>query len=425
MIKKFSDFINESQSTPTRNTVVEQSGVYGDVLFESITSSLMDEINDSINEGKISLDTNDILNEGFFSNLFKGAAKKAGDEAANAGAKKEYFQDQIKEMSGGTDIIKLGASIKKAEISEDAWKTIEKICNDAVDLCEKIAKKEQDINLAITKKLAETKQSIADFVEKTQQYFKELAEKSKNKVVDLIAALRVLLGKLAEFSKKAFEKIQKGAIIAVCLPFVLGYSVYKSVAALCEKLCGGAKDVAGSVADTFKAYGKVVSEWIKSQLAAIKETLVKWCKSAKDAGTKVTQQIAKAYLYVVSVCGLVIDKASTAVKDAFNSFVEGAKEFSDQVKAYIADRWDKVTTWTKEKSGEFVDGVKSVWSAFTNKVNDLVGAAKDAINSLKEFGSEKVDQIENWADDKQKSFGKATVQWMVKKFGADTVKEWI
>lgn len=424
MIKKFSEFINESQSTPSVKTVIE-SGVYGDTLFESITSSLMDEINDSINEGKISLTSDDILNEGFFTNLFKGAAKKAGQEAAASGAKKEYFQNLTKEIKSGTDIIKLGASIKKEEISEDAWKTIEKICNDGVALCEKIAKKEQDVNLAITKKLTETKQAIADFVEKSQAYFKELAEKSENKIVDLLAALRAFLAKLAEFSKKAMENVYKGSIIAVCLPFVLGYSVYKSVAALCEKLCDKSKEIWGEVKNTLAEYGKVVSEWFKTQLNTLKETLKKWSDKAKNEGEKVIQQIAKAYLYIVGVCGLVIDKTSTAVKDAFNSFVESAKGYSEKVKAYIADRWEKVSSWTSQKSGEFVDGVKSVWDAFTKKVGEIVDSAVEGYNKLVDFGSEKVDQIEKWTDDKQKSFGKATVQWMVDKFGADTVREWI
>lgn len=385
----------------------------------------MDEINQSINEGKISLDSAEILNEGFFTNLFKGAAKRASQGVEDASAKKEYFQKLTQDIKSGSDIIKLGASIKKAEISEDAWKTIENICNDAVELCEKIAKKEQEANLAITKKLTETKQAIADFVEKSQKYFKELAEKSENKIVDLIAALRLFLSKLAEVSKKAMESIQKGSIIAVCLPFVLGYSVYKSVAALCEKLCEKSKEVWAAVKETLDEYGKIVSEWFKTQLNAIKEILTKWSDKAKEEGSKAVQQITKAYLYVIGVCGLVIDKASTSVKEAFNSFVEGAKSFSDAIKNYISDRWEKVSSWTSQKSGEFADGVKNVWDAFTNKVGEICDAASAGIAKLKDFSNEKIDQLEDWAEDKQKSFGQATVQWMVKKFGADVVKEWI
>ena len=157
MIKKFEDFINES-----KNSIIVEKGVYGEALFESITNSLMTAVNESINEGKISLEYN-MLNEGFFTNLFKGAAKNAEGKVDDANAKKDYFKKLSQEVSSGGDLIKLGLSIKKEEVSENVWKLINTLCEDAVELCEKLNQKEEDAKLAITKKLTETKQAIDTF----------------------------------------------------------------------------------------------------------------------------------------------------------------------------------------------------------------------------------------------------------------------
>lgn len=419
MIKKFEDFINES-----KNSIIVEKGVYGEALFESITNSLMTAVNESINEGKISLEYN-MLNEGFFTNLFKGAAKKAEGKVDDANEKKDYFKKLSQEVSSGGDLIKLGLSIKKEEVSENVWKLINTLCEDAVELCEKLNQKEEDAKLAITKKLTETKQAIDTFANKTKETFKQIAEKSKNAIVDTIAALRVLLGKLAESSKKALETIGKGAIIGVCLPFVLVYSTYKSVVKLCEKLCEKSQEVWGSVKETLSKYGNIVSEWFKEQFNNIKTKLIELSKKAQESGETLVREVSKAYLYVVGVCGLIIDKSATAIRDAYTKFIDSASEYSKQVKDYISDRWDKVSTWTKEKSGEFVEGVKSVWSAIKDKVNQAVEATKDVYASLKEYGNDKVDQIENWSDSKKKSFGKTIIAWAVKTWGEDEVKSWI
>lgn len=421
MIKKFNEFINESQTVRTDSTV------YGENLFESITKSLIDSVDESINEGRITIQDN-ILNEGFFTNLFKSAANKAGTNAVAAGMEKEYFKNLTQDVTSGGDLIKLGASIKKEEIKEDVWKLINTLCNDAVELIEKINKKEEEIQSSITKKLSATKEAIAEFVKKSQEVFVKITETSKNAIGDAISALRVLLGKLAEISVNALKATGKGAIIAVCLPFVLVYSTYKSVSKLCKKLAEKAKIAWNDIKDSIQAYGKVVSEWFKNQLNTIKETLKQWADKANEQGEKMIQAVAKAYLYVVGICGLIVDKtAETAsdIKDAFNSFIDSAKDYSIRVKDYISDRWDKVSTWTKEKSGEFADGVKNVWNVFKDKVNQVVKSTKDAVERLKEYKDEKIDQIETWSDDKKKAFGKSILAWAVDKWGADEVKGWI
>lgn len=419
MIKRFSEFINESNDITFGTNVV-----YGESLFESISNSFIKSINESIYNGDISLEDN-MLNEGWFTNIFKNAGDKAKEKVEDADFKKEYFKLLAKEATSGSDIIKLGKTVKKEEIKENVWKYINSLCDDAVELIEKLNQKEEDAKLAITKKLTETKEAIDTFVKKSQDTFNKIASESKNAVVDTIAALRVFLAKLAEISTNALKTTGKYTIIAVCLPFVLAYSTYKSIVKLCERLCVKAKNVWNDVENSLKAYGKVLSDWIKLQINKIKDTLKEWSNRSKEEGQRTVQAVAKAYLYVVGVCGLVIDKTSSAIKDTYNSFIESAKDYTAQIKAYISDRWDKVTTWTKEKSGEFVQGVKNVWSAVKDKVNQVVSAGKDAINKLSDYKDDKVGQIESWTDDKKKTFAKSIAAWAVKNWGADEVKSWV
>ena len=419
MIKRFSEFINESNDITFGTNVV-----YGESLFESISNSFIKSINESIYNGDISLEDN-ILNEGWFTNIFKNAGDKAKEKVEDADFKKEYFKLLAKEATSGSDIIKLGKTVKKEEIKENVWKYINSLCDDAVELIEKLNQKEEDAKLAITKKLTETKEAIDTFVKKSQDTFNKIASESKNAVVDTIAALRVFLAKLAEISTNALKTTGKYTIIAVCLPFVLAYSTYKSIVKLCERLCVKAKNVWNDVENSLKAYGKVLSDWIKLQINKIKDTLKEWSNRSKEEGQRTVQAVAKAYLYVVGVCGLVIDKTSSAIKDTYNSFIESAKDYTAQIKAYISDRWDKVTTWTKEKSGEFVQGVKNVWSAVKDKVNQVVSAGKDAINKLSDYKDDKVGQIESWTDEKKKTFAKSITSWAVKNWGADEVKSWV
>lgn len=420
MIKKFDDFVNESYVS-LQNI---EKGVYGENLFESISDTLMEKIYDSINENRVSLDEN-MLNEGFFTNLFKSASKRSEEKVDDAEAKKEYFKKLIRETTSGGDIIKLGLSVKKEEMSESTWKLINSLCDDAVELCDKLNQKEEETKNAITRKLSLTKVAIDDFVKKSTETFQKIVETSKNAVVDVLLSLRMLLGKLAQSSKEALETIGKGAIIGVCLPFVLVYSTYKSVVKLCEKLCEKAQKVWGEVKEALTQYSKVVSDWFKTQLDTIKNKLVDFSKKMKDGEEKVVKEVSKAYLYVVGVCGLVIDKTKSEIRDTYLKFVESAKNYSTQVKDYILDRWDKVSTWTKEKSGDFAEGVKSVWSALKDKVNQVMEAGKDANERLKEFANSKVDELEDWTDSKQKSFCKSILAYAVKNFGEDEVKSWI
>lgn len=422
MIKKFSEFINES--------VYEKNvsgSVYGDVLFESISNSLMSVINNDINEGRIKI-TGDVLDEGFLSNWFRGMASKADQKTTSKMDKSDELRREMEKDVHKLDkdaVVDLAKEIRETEVSSIVWDNVQRLCEDAAKLCEELERKEEEAKSAITRKMNETKEAIATFMEKVKETFREIAEKSENKIKDIMDALKLFISKLAEISKKAVEKIKDGVIIAVCVPFVIAYATYKSVVALCEKLCAKANKVWNDVREALDKYGKMLSEWFKNQINTIKETLKKWADDVKEAGDTAYKSVAKAYLYVVNTIGLVIDKSATAISDTFNSLVESAKNYSEKVKAYISDRLDVLEKWVDEKKGEFVDGVKSVLNAFKSKITEVVGKVKDSYEWMKDFAGQKIDDYKNWKDDRKREYVKKVITDAVERFGRDEVRSWV
>jgi gas vesicle protein len=420
MIKKFSEFINEAQSP----IVSTESGLYGDILFESISKDVVDSLTESINEGRITLEDN-LLNEGFLTNLFKIGAGKAKEAEDVAKENKEQFKNLSSVAQSAGDLIKLGLSIKKEEVEEDVWKLISDLCDSAAKMCEKINEKEDELNQAITKKFNDSKQAIAEFAGKAKDTFVKIAEKSKNAVKDTLNAMAILLSKIASISVEALKKAGKFSIITISLPIVLTMAVYRSAKKVVTKLCEKVKDIWEDVQTTLELTAKYLQEWIKTQINAIKDKLKEWNDKAKEEGEKAVKAVAKAYLYVVNVCGLAIDKVKGDVKDAYVAFVDSAKEYGTQVKDYISDRANKITTWTKEKSGEFADAVKDVWNTFKDKVTAAVQSTEDFAVRMKDYAGEKVDDVEKWGDSKKKSFAKTIVAWAVKNWGEDEIKSWV
>ena len=422
MIKKFSEFVNESFYE--RNTT---GGVYGDILFESISNSLISVINNDINEGRIRI-TGDVLDEGFLSNWFKGMASKADQKATEKIDKSDELRREMEKDVHKLDkdaVVDLAKEIRETEVSSYTWDSVQRLCESAAKLCEDLEKKEEAAKSAITRKMNETKEAIATFIEEVKETFRKIAEQSKDKIKDIMDALKLFIGKLAEISKKAVKKIKDGVIIAVCVPFVIAYATYKSVVVLCEKLCAKANKVWNDVRDALDKYGKMLSEWFKNQINTIKETLKKWADDVKEAGDAAYKSVAKAYLYVVNTIGLVIDKSATAISDAFNSFVESAKSYSEKVKSYISDRLDVLEKWVDEKKGEFVDGVKSVLNAFKSKITEVVGKVKDSYEWMKDFAGQKIEDYKNWKDDRKRDYVKKVITDAVERFGRDEVRSWI
>ena len=421
-LKKFNEFINEGCEFQN------ESGVYGEVLFHSLPESIMFAFSESLNEGRINISKDDLLLEWGFKDLFKKGAQVSSDKAYRNGWDKESYKKHISEFSATAtpeDIIKWGVSAKKAEIQEDVWNIINKLLEDFVEVCDKLIKKEEEISTGIKKKMSETKDAIEAFSKRVKDALVEISEKSKNAVTDVINATKVIIAKLAEVSKNAMVNIGKGVCVGVALPFVLSYSLCKSVVSVCEKLCEKAKEIWPQVKETIDAMKKGVENWVANQLNTIKEKLIELGGNVKELSDRVVKSVTKAYLYVVGVCGLMVDKTSTTIKNAFDKFVECSKSFATEIKDYITDRWEKVSDWTKQTAGDFAEGVKNVWGAFKEKVHRAVEVTAKGVERLKEYAGEKIEDLENWTDSKKKSFTKSILDMAVEKWGAEEVKAWI
>jgi hypothetical protein len=98
MIKSFEQFINENYNEKVViDSLCEE---YGAPLFNEISESLMFEINNSINEGKIVIDNN-IIEEGLFDTIGK-LFKKGADKAADKVEDKQMSIDDIRDQIGDT-----------------------------------------------------------------------------------------------------------------------------------------------------------------------------------------------------------------------------------------------------------------------------------------------------------------------------------
>ena len=117
--------------------------------------------------------------------------------------------------------------------------------------------------------------------------------------------------------------------------------------------------------------------------------------------------------------------AKDKISEAYNSFVEVAEEFSEEVKTYISDKWNAVSSWYKNTSTAFANGIKNVWSKMKSKVDGAVGAVNDAYKDIKRYANDTVDDINTWKEDKQREFYKSGMKYAVDKWGKDEVSSWI
>ena len=114
-----------------------------------------------------------------------------------------------------------------------------------------------------------------------------------------------------------------------------------------------------------------------------------------------------------------------AIKEAYNSFVDGVKDFADDVKAFVKEKWDIVSNWCKKTASAFSDGVKNVWDKMKEKVTAAVGAVKDAYKTLKDNAKATWDEIQKWNDERQQEDIKAKMKYAADKWGKDKVSSWV
>ena len=428
MIKTFEQFINENYN---EKPVLALDEEYGAPLFNEVSESLMSEIHNSINEGKLVLDAN-MIEEGLFDaigKLFKKGADKAGAAAASNEETAELYRSSIKTVIDMPDeyqaVLDQAEFLKDEMKSAETFRKIEELCKSAEDICANLAEKEAEAYKTISDKMKAANEAIKEFTEKAIAKIKEILEVSKNKVSDAVSAVIIFCKKMAEVTKKALEKIGEGVVIAFSLPFVFTFAVYKGALKICEMLVEKVKDGAKVVKEAFVKVKNTIVGWATDMLKKAKDVLKKACDAVKDGAVAAYKAVGKSFLAIVAILGQLASDAKDAIKEAYNSFVEGVKEFADEVKAYVKEKWDAVANWCKKTSTAFAEGVKNVWDKMKEKVTAAVGAVKDAYQTLKDNAKATWDEIKEWNDERQQEDIKAKMKYAADKWGKDTVSSWI
>lgn len=429
MIKTFEQFINENYNEIKTVAIDEE---YGAPLFNEVSESLLSEINNSINEGKLVIDVN-MIEEGLFDaigDLFKKGANKASQKVEKDNEEIDIIQDWMKELledptNNSEDILFQSKELNSIVKDKAVFEKIESLCKSAEEICAKLAEKEEAAYKTISEKMTAANEAIKEFTEKSIAKIKEIAEISQNKISDIIAAVVVFCKKMSEFAKKGLEAIAKGVVLGFSLPFIFAFSVFKGAMKVCEMLAEKIKDGAKIVKDVFNKVKDAIVNWVKTMLTRVKEALKTACDAIKDGAKKAYNAIGKAYLAIVAVLGQLASDAKDAISEAYNDFVDSAKELADEVKAYISEKWDIVANWCKKTSTTFADGVKNVWEKMKDKVTKTVEAVKDAYKTLKDNANATWDDIQEWNDERQQEDIKAKMKYAADKWGKDTVASWV
>ena len=429
MIKSFEQFINENYSEMPVLTYGEE---YGSPLFNEISESLMFEINNSINEGKIVIDNN-IIEEGLFDTigkLFKKGANKAADKVEDKQTSIDDIRDQIGNTLDnlgniGGDMKALSKKINRAEIEKTVLEKIEGLCKSAEDICTNLAEKEENMYKTISEKMTAANEAVKTFMEQAIAKINEIVIASKNKIADVIAAVTMFCEKMAEFAKEALKKIGNGIVLAFSLPILLAYSLYKGAVKVCTTLVEKVKDGAKVLKEAFDKVKDVISNWVVDMLKQAKDILKNACDNIKDGAKNVAKAIGKTYLSIVAVLGQLATDMKDKISEAYNKFVDCVKEFTDDVKAYVSEKWDVVSKWCKKTATAFADGVKNVWEKTKEKVKGVVDSVKGAYKTLKDNAKSTWEEIEEWNDERQQEDIKAKMKYAADKWGKDTVESWV
>ena len=435
MIKTFEQFINENYN---EKPVLALDDEYGAPLFNEVSESLMYNLNKSINEGRVVINTN-MLEEGLFDTigkLFKKGADKAGIKSAAAAENIDSIDNLIKRYTGvkningedllnGKDISSLGSERTASENEKKVFDKIEELCKSAEDICAKLAEKEESMYKTIEEKMDAANKAIKEFTKNMIAKINEIVEVAKDKINAVVLAVLKFAQRVAAFAKKAAENVGKGIVFAFSLPFILAFSVYKAALSACEMLAEKIKDGLKIVKDVFAKIKNAIVTWVSGMLAKAKDAIIEGCKAVKNGAKAAYEAIANGFLTIVSVVGQLASDVKDAIKDAYDSFIEGAKEFADEVKDYIKEKWDAVTDWCRNTASAFAEGVKNVWNKTKEKVTAAIGATKDAYEAIKDYAKETVDNINKWQDGKQRGFYKAGMKYAVDKWGKDEVSSWL
>ena len=424
MIKTFEQFINENYNE-TPALVYGQE--YGSPLFDEISESLVSEINNSINEGRI------VIEEGIFDSigkLFKKGSDITKEKIGDVESHIENIKDAIdyyynNGMLEADDIVSYGKQVKKLSIEQNILSKIEELYSSAEKIFEGLAEKEENTYKTISEKMTAANEVVKEFTKMAIEKLKDIIETSKNKISDAISAVLLFCHKMAAFAKKAMENIGKGAVIVFTLPFIFGYSVYKGAVSLCEALVQKAKDGAQFVKESFVKIKDIIATWVSESLKKAKEAIKSACDAVADGAKKAYNAVGKAYLAIVGIIGQLASDIKDKISDAYNDFVDCLEEMADEVKEYVSEKWDTVSNWCKKTASAFAEGVKNVWGKIKDKVMDGIESVKDAYQTLEDEADATWSDIKQWSDNKQQDMFKSMLKYASDKWGADEVKSWL
>lgn len=427
MIKTFEEFINENYNEMTSVDFINEE--FGAPFFNEVSESLMYEINNSINEGKLVIDTN-MIEEGIFSTIgsfFKKgtdlAKEKINTKEADAWERRIEYWLKTGDYSDA-ELAEDKAEIEKLNLEINTLKKIEDLYASAEEICNKFAQKEDEIYKTISEKMSAANDAVKEFTEKAIANIKEIVETSKNKVNDAIAAVMIFFKKMSVFAKNAMKNISDGGVIAFTLPFILVYSVYRGTVSLCNTLIAKSKDGAKFVKETFSKIKTAITNWVVDMLNQSKELLKNACDAVQDGAKKSYDAIGKAYLAIVAMLGQLASEAKDKISDAYNKFVDGVEDLADEVKTFVSDKWNIVSNWCKKTATSFAEGVKNVWEKVKGKVMDGIESVKDAYQELEDEADATWNDVKSWGDKKQQDMFKAMFKYASDKWGADEVKSW-
>jgi prophage DNA circulation protein len=429
MIKTFEQFINENYN---EKTTISFSEEYGAPLFNEISESLMNSINNSINEGKLVIDY-DMIEEGLFDsigNLFKKGASAAGERAAQAREDIDLTQGWMKELIEDPDdfskeVVMLAKDLKSDIRVKEVTEKIEALCKSAEEICAKLAEKEAETYKTISDKMTAANDAIKKFTEESIAKINEIVTASKDKLSDVVATVLTFCQRMVKFAKDALTKIGQGVVFGLSLPIMFAYSVYKGAVKVCEMLVEKVKDGAKIVKNVFTGIKNTIATWVSETLTKAKELLKSACDAVKDGAKKAYNAIGKTYLAIVATLGQLASDVKDKITETYNKFVDGVKDFSDEVKAYVSEKWETVSKWCKKTSTAFAEGVKNVWEKTKEKVMGVVGSVKDAYKSLEDDAEATWDEIVTWNDERIQNNIKAKMKYAADKWGKDTVASWI
>jgi methyl-accepting chemotaxis protein len=393
MLKTFEQFISENYNEKSTTFFDEE---YGSPFFNEVSESLISSINKNITEGNFVINEK-MITEGLFDTvgkLFSKDSDKIEDKMEDGDDSKKNIEDSLSKYIKsieGKDISEWD-DIKFEDVDKETHEKIKSLCDYAKDICNDFSEREEKEYKTIGEKLTAVNEAIKQFMKKAINIIVGTIRAATAPIFAAIILVCCICKVMSVLVGTAIIAIRVTTtavirciipIIAITLPILLAYAVYKGVLKVCEKLFGKVKDGAKIVKDAFIKIKEGIVKWVSNSLKKVKDALKKTCDAVKDGAKKAYNAIGKSFIAIAALLGQLASDAKDAISDAYTDFINGAKEFTDEVKNYIKNKWDNISKWCNNTATAFADGVKNVWSKIKEKVYNVTGEVKESFQTFK------------------------------------------